>query len=131
MLYEGIIRNLTKVALRHVRLPAGKIRYDYARTVNNFFAPEDSWENVYPTIMPQWDRTPRVASFDGVYVNATPEKFKQHILKAINIIKDKQEEHRIVFLKSWNEWGEGNYVEPDFEFGQGWLEAIKESVSNN
>ena len=131
MLYEGIIRNLTKVALRHVRLPAGKIRYDYARTVNNFFAPEDSWENVYPTIMPQWDRTPRVASFDGVYVNATPEKFKQHILKAINIIKDKQEEHRIVFLKSWNEWGEGNYVEPDFEFGHGWLEAIKESVSNN
>ena len=54
-----------------------------------------------------------------------------YILKAINIIKDKQEEHRIVFLKSWNEWGEGNYVEPDFEFGHGWLEAIKESVSNN
>ena len=27
-------------------------------------------------------------------------------------------------IKSWNEWAEGNYLEPDQEFGLGWLEAI-------
>lgn len=128
MLYEGKIRNLTKVVLRHMGLPAGKIKYDYAKTVKNFFAPEDSWENVYPTIMPQWDRTPRVTTFDGVYVNATPEKFKQHIQKAISLIKDKADKNKILFMKSWNEWGEGNYVEPDLEFGHGWLNAIKEAL---
>ena len=47
--------------------------------LRNYFAPEDTWENVYPSILPQWDRTPRVASMDGVYVNATPEKFENHI----------------------------------------------------
>ena len=34
------------------------------------------------------------------------------------------------FLKSWNEWGEGNYVEPDQEFGHGWLDAIKEAMND-
>lgn len=125
MLYEGKVKNLVKVALRHIGIPLGKIRYDYAKAVSNFFAPEDSWENVFPTIMPQWDRTPRVATYDGVYVNATPEKFEQHIKIAVNKIKEKTDEHKIVFLKSWNEWGEGNYVEPDLEFGHGWLDAIK------
>lgn len=128
MLYEGKWKNLAKTILRHVGLSTGSIRYDYERTVCNYFAPEDSWENVYPTILPQWDRTPRVSSWDGVYVNATPEKFEKHIRKALELIKDKAPEHRILFLKSWNEWGEGNYVEPDLQWGHGFLDAIHRAV---
>lgn len=128
MLYEGKWKNLAKTILRHIGLPTGSIRYDYERTVRNYFAPEDSWENVYPTILPQWDRTPRVSSWDGVYVNATPEKFEQHIRQALDLIKNKEPEHRILFLKSWNEWGEGNYVEPDLQWGHGFLYAIHRAV---
>lgn len=128
MLYEGKWKNLAKTILRHVGLPTSSIRYDYERTVCNYFAPEDSWENVYPTILPQWDRTPRVSSWDGVYVNATPEKFEKHIRQALELIKDKAPEHRILFLKSWNEWGEGNYVEPDLQWGHGFLDAIHRAV---
>lgn len=128
MLYEGKWKNLAKTILRHVGLPTGSILYDYERTVCNYFAPEDSWENVYPTILPQWDRTPRVSSWDGVYVNATPEKFEKHIRQALELIKDKAPEHRILFLKSWNEWGEGNYVEPDLQWGHGFLDAIHRAV---
>lgn len=125
MLYEGKWKNLFKTGLRYLGLPTGSIKYDYAKTVRNYFAPEDTWENVYPTILPQWDRTPRVASQDGIYINATPEKFKQHILQAKEIIKNKEKEHQILFLKSWNEWGEGNYVEPDIQWGHGFLDAIR------
>ena len=128
MLYEGKWKNLAKTILRHIGLPTGSIRYDYERTVRNYFAPEDSWENVYPTILPQWDRTPRVSSWDGVYVNATPEKFEQHIRQALDLIKNKEPEHSILFLKSWNEWGEGNYVEPDLQWGHGFLDAIHRAV---
>lgn len=128
MLYEGKWKNLAKTILRHIGLLTGSIRYDYERTVRNYFAPEDSWENVYPTILPQWDRTPRVSSWDGVYVNATPEKFEQHIRQALDLIKNKEPEHRILFLKSWNEWGEGNYVEPDLQWGHGFLDAIHRAV---
>ena len=128
MLYEGKWKNIAKTVLRHIGFPTGSMRYDYERTVRNYFAPEDTWENVYPSILPQWDRTPRVASMDGVYVNATPEKFENHIRQALSLIKDKQPEHRILFLKSWNEWGEGNYVEPDMEWGHGFINAIRNAV---
>lgn len=128
MFYEGKWKNIAKTVLRHIGFPTGSMRYDYERTVRNYFAPEDTWENVYPSILPQWDRTPRVASMDGVYVNATPEKFENHIRQALSLIKDKQPEHRILFLKSWNEWGEGNYVEPDMEWGHGFIDAIHNAV---
>ena len=127
MLYEGKWTNLAKTLMRHIGLPTGSQKYDYERTVANYFAPEDSWENVYPTILPQWDRSPRVASQAGIYVHATPEKFARHIQKAIEIIKDKKKEHQILFLKSWNEWGEGNYVEPDLQYGHGFLDALREA----
>lgn len=128
MLYEGKWKNLIKTGLRHIGLPVGHQKYDYSKTVANYFAPEDAWENVYPTILPQWDRTPRVASQDGVYINATPKKFEEHILQAKKIICHKDKEHQILFLKSWNEWGEGNYVEPDLLYGHGFLEAISNNI---
>lgn len=128
MLYEGKWKNLLKTALRYVGIPTGSIRYDYAKTVRNYFVKEDKWENVYPTVMPQWDRSPRVSAYDGVYVNATPEKFEQHIRHAMDFLADKRPEHQILFLKSWNEWGEGNYVEPDQKYGYGFLDAIRNCV---
>lgn len=128
MLTGGKYRDLMKTVLRKAGLPLGAY-YDYARTVKGFFAPEDRWENVIPTIMPNWDRSPRAAKLDGIYVDANPKAFKNHILQAMDMIKDKRPEHQLLILKSWNEWGEGNYVEPDQEFGHGWLNAIREVVS--
>lgn len=103
-------------------------RFNYEKIMPYFFTKEDAWENVYPSIFPQWDRSPRVGNGDGVYVNATPEHFRKHIEHALKLIENKSPEHKILFLRSWNEWGEGNYVEPDLEFGHGWLDAIRNSI---
>lgn len=127
MLASGKYTELVKTVLRRVGIPVGH-KYDYVKTIRGYFAPEDNWENVFPTILPQWDRTPRTTTYDGVYVDATPNAFEKHIRQAVDIIKDKQDEHKVVFLKSWNEWGEGNYVEPDQEFGHGWLDAIHNAI---
>ena len=127
MLEEGRFMNIIRIALLKMGIPLTK-KYDYLKTVKGFFAPEDSWENVFPTILPQWDRSPRVGSPDGVYINATPDNFRKHVLHALDIVKDKTEEHRIIILKSWNEWGEGNYVEPDQVFGHGFLDVLSETI---
>ena len=62
-------------------------------------------------------------------MNATPEHFQEHINKAIQVVGGKQPEHRLIFLKSWNEWGEGNYVEPDLKFGHGFLDALRNALT--
>lgn len=127
MLSAGKYQDLAKTVVRRLGVPVGQ-RYEYAKTVKGFFAPEDRWENVFPTILPQWDRTPRMASYDGVYVHATPEAFEKHVRQAVDIVSGKEPEHRVIFLKSWNEWGEGNYVEPDTEYGKGFLTAIRRAL---
>jgi hypothetical protein len=130
MLGKGKYKDLTKTVLRKLGLPIGAV-YNYAKTVKGFFAPEDKWENIFPTVMSNWDRSPRATSWDGIYVGANPDAFKKHLENAIKIIKDKNPEHQVIILKSWNEWGEGNYVEPDQEFGHGWLNAIKDAITNS
>ena len=45
-------------------------------------------------------------------------------------IANKERETNIVILRSWNEWGEGNYMEPDLKFGRSNLEALKEKINN-
>ena len=105
-------------------------RMDYQRFMRNYYVPEDAWENVYPTLLPQWDRTPRAGEKAEVLIQATPQRFKETILDAMNHIKDKTPQHQILFLKAWNEWGEGDYVEPDQTFGHGWLDAIRDAGNN-
>ncbi len=106
------------------------IRTDYAKAMRYYYVPEDAWENVYPTLLPQWDRTPRAGIKTDPLVNSTPKKFQETVETAIKLIKNKHPEHQILFLKAWNEWGEGNYVEPDLKFGHGWLNAIKNALDD-
>lgn len=129
MLHLGKITRTIRYILQKKMPFMPTLKYDYPKIVRHFFAPEDAWENVYPTILPQWDRTPRAGKSEGIYVNATPENFKQHLLHAIDVVKEKEEEHRLLFMKSWNEWGEGNYVEPDEKYGHGFLNAIRETLN--
>lgn len=128
MLYTNKIWDLgRKVLNKYLPFLPGQ-RYDYERVVNNMFAPEDRWENIFPTVYPQWDRSPRQGKTDSIYVNSTPEAFQRHLEKAVEVVANKQPDHRILFLKSWNEWAEGNYVEPDQRFGHGYLDAIKNVI---
>ena len=89
---------------------------------------EDSIENVFPSIIPGWDHTPRSGKEGLVITNSTPEYFNPPVQETLGIIQHKSFEKRIIFLKSWNEWAEGNYVEPDLKWGKKYLEAIKESL---
>lgn len=128
MIYGGRIRRNIRFILQK-RLPfMPSLKYNYPKLVKHFFAPEDSWQNVYPSIYPQWDRSPRAGNTEGIYVNSTPENFKQHIKEALFTLAEKPEEHKILFLRSWNEWAEGNYVEPDLKYGHGFLNAIRDTI---
>ena len=105
-------------------------KYDYLKIIKHYYVPEDKWDNVYPSLLPQWDRSPR-SGVNGIYVNSTPVNLKKMIYEALNLLNNKQDEHRILFLKSWNEWAEGNYVEPDLKYGHGYLDVLRECLVND
>ncbi len=129
---EHYVRSLTDILFRGVAarlfncFPISKCDQ---RKINKFlYCEEDRRENVYPTILPNWDRSPRSGKKARVYVNSTPEVFGEQIDLVLDLIKHKQDEHKIIFLRSWNEWAEGNYVEPDLRYGHGYLDVLREKL---
>lgn len=101
-------------------------KYDYSKIIDNYYTPADTLENVYPQLLAGWDRTPRSGKKAVVYYGTNPETFKKAARKVVNIVSEKKPEHRIIFLNSWNEWGEGAYMEPDLRYGKGMINALKE-----
>lgn len=85
-------------------------------------------ENEFPVITPNWDNTARSGSRGSVITNSTPAKFDLMLRNAIDKIENRPPDERIVFVEAWNEWAEGNYLEPDVKFGRGFLEAIRKNI---
>lgn len=102
--------------------------YDYADIIDNLTDAVEKKEKVFPVICPNWDLSPRRGAGGLIFHNSSPKLFKKHVLNAIDLIKDKRDEYKIIFLKSWNEWGEGNYMEPDLKFGKGYIKALKDAL---
>ena len=104
--------------------------FPYKKAIKYMLHPRSNERTVIPTICPNFDHTPRSGGKGKVLQGSTPQLFKQHVIEALQLIKDKPEEEQIVIVKSWNEWGEGNYLEPDLEFGHGYLDALKEAIDS-
>lgn len=98
--------------------------FQYKNIINKLVGEKERQEDIYPTMLPNWDHTPRSGNRGYLYHNSTPYLFEKHAIDVLNHIKHKKEDNQIIFLKSWNEWGEGNYMEPDLKFGKGFIKAL-------
>ena len=103
----------------------------YDQASRYFVTDAEKAERVYPTLIPNWDHTPRTGRKGLVLHGSDPEKFESHLKETLDLVSHKSPEHRIIFVKSWNEWAEGNYLEPDRKFGNGYLESVGRNVLKN
>ncbi len=104
-------------------------RYDYASTVMAFIERKSVPYPRYPAVFPSWDNTPRQplkgTSFDG----CAPDLFRFYVEEKIEEARQfLHGEHRLLFVNAWNEWAEGAHLEPDSQYGHGWLEALRDAV---
>jgi len=101
-----------------------------APTIYNFeliydkFLPKKFNEKYYPCITPNWDNTPRSGINGMVFENNHPGLFARQLKDAIDWSKGKTTE-KIFFIKAWNEWAEGNFLEPDRRWGRSYLSVLK------
>ncbi|MEO8407579.1 MAG: glycoside hydrolase family 99-like domain-containing protein [Oxalobacteraceae bacterium] len=100
--------------------------YQYKEVIKNFLRNEPAGFDDYPVVIPNWDNTPRSGANGLVLQGSTPELFRTHLRAALDISLEFPHERQFVFIKSWNEWAEGNYLEPDRRFGKKYLEVVRE-----
>jgi hypothetical protein len=102
--------------------------YDYGRVIGRFPETYDSDPRVFPEVFPRFDHSPRSRGKELVYVGDTPDLFESYLTRTFRAIREKPEDRKLVFIRAWNEWGEGNYLEPDLDSGHGYLEAIDRAL---
>ncbi len=85
----------------------------------------------YPCLVHAWDNTPRSGVNGVVLTGSTPDKFSNYMNEAIDLMQTADSERRILFLKSWNEWAEGNHIEPDLKYGHAYLDSIRTLLHSN
>lgn len=96
---------------------------------NEVDAPQAGVEH-FPCVGPTWDNTPRLGNRGIVYVNSTPERFSQTVSRAVKVLQSKPPSDQLLFVKAWNEWAEGNHLEPDLKNGHAWLEALQRGMGS-
>jgi hypothetical protein len=96
---------------------------DYAALIKCFENRKYDGIRTLPTVVPNWDNTPRVGRKGLVLKNSNPSLFHEHVVDSISGFAHR--DRGILLVKSWNEWAEGNHLEPDREFGREWLEELR------
>ena len=82
----------------------------------------------YPGGDVHYDDTPRRGKNALYYKNASPLLFEKYLSKQLNRAQNIYNAEYL-FLDAWNEWGEGNYLEPDESYGYSFLEALNRSLA--
>lgn len=114
---------------RNVGQLAFQQKYEYADVIPYLACKNrDCDETVIPTLVPNFDHSPRSGKNGYILNNSTPELFGRLCSNIFNNIKNKH--NQLVWLRSWNEWGEGNYMEPDLVFGHGYLNTFKKALDS-
>ena len=115
-----------------MRLARGQYKLtvlDYSQIMDGLTRKQPPKFTEYTTVLPNWDNTPRSGLNGLVLHGSTPELFKTVLQRGINLVQAYPSAQRIVFIKAWNEWAEGNYLEPDQRFGHAYLEAVREALN--
>ena len=111
---------------------------DYMETALNVEKEKSAYYDIpyHPHASMGWDSSPRTDQSkpfaQGVYPNSpvlvdnTPELFREALIKLKAQLDAGMHKAPIITINSWNEWGEGSYIEPDTINGFGYLEAIRD-----
>lgn len=103
-------------------------RYPMARVAKDYLAASFGVDD-HPCLLPNWDNTPRSGGDGLVLTEATPQLFRASVEAVVDQLRSLPSNRRLLFVKSWNEWAEGNHLEPCARFGHGFLEGLRAGLS--
>jgi GT2 family glycosyltransferase len=117
----------------HPRVLNKKFRglfHDYAATMKNMLSNQGQAYTYFRGVMPGWDNTARRQDSAHIFLGSSPEKYRHWLESTLEwTARMRVGDERIVFINAWNEWAEGNHLEPDQKHGRGFLEATRAAIT--
>ena len=84
----------------------------------------------YPCVCPSWDNSSRRKKGAFMFLNSTPDLYGRWLSDTIKRFIPFSEGENFVFINAWNEWAEGNHLEPDQKWGNRYLDITKRVLSD-
>jgi hypothetical protein len=63
-----------------------------------------------------------------IFRGSTPQLYGRFLRSVIDQFEPFSAEENFIFVNAWNEWGEGNHLEPCLRWGRGYLEAHAQAL---
>ena len=126
--YGGLkTRGLNKLGLR----PSPYLRdaiYDYEELTRTMMARGKPDYKLYPGVTPAWDNSARRRQKADIFTGSTPAKYEAWLRHTVEAFVPYSVEENFIFINAWNEWAEGNHLEPDAKWGRQYLEATARAL---
>jgi lipopolysaccharide biosynthesis protein len=124
---EKIFKRLSSYMLNR----KGHMIYDYAKFSRHMMSLNyDEFKYpVFPCVTPAWDNTARRKKDGFIFTGSSPDLYELWLKNEVEKIQGSQSQtDKIIFINAWNEWAEGNHLEPCIKWGHSYLEATKKAL---
>jgi lipopolysaccharide biosynthesis protein len=102
--------------------------YSYVGLMQNMLDKPNPDYLRFPCVTPAWDNAARRQLGATIFHSSTPEIYHEWLAATIQKAKSTQAGEPIVFINAWNEWAEGNHLEPCQKWGRAYLEATRDAL---
>jgi len=85
----------------------------------------------FPSAFVGWDNTPRRGPASFVLVDDDMGDFEEWLGELVDAASARPFDERVIFVNAWNEWAEGNFLEPPLDGGVAKLEAVRRVVTGS
>lgn len=104
--------------------------FDFNEVVNKSINSLPNTYKIFPGACPSWDNSPRRKSNAAIFLNSSPDLYEKWLKSIVNKFTPYSKDENFVFINAWNEWAEGNHLEPCIKWGKKYLEATKRVFDN-
>jgi lipopolysaccharide biosynthesis protein len=106
--------------------------YDYADTIERMLAKPSVDYQRFPCVTPAWDNASRRKNGNAtIFRDSTPELYEYWLREVVRRELAEESSDRIIFINAWNEWAEGNHLEPCQKWGHAYLEATYRALHSS
>jgi lipopolysaccharide biosynthesis protein len=99
--------------------------YDYEEVVDRMLARPTPPYLRFPCVTPMWDNSSRRTAGATILRGSTPALYERWLRAVLDRFQPPSADEDFVFINAWNEWAEGNHLEPDLKWGTAYLEATR------
>ena len=126
---ERIILHLKRFFLKKKDSEISDRHFDY-HTFVKMQIQNQFKSNVSPCLVPMWDNSSRRKTNAFIFTNESPEYYGEWLSHIKSNYPWSENKEKYLFINAWNEWAEGNHLEPCQKWGSQYLEKTKQVLEN-